>query len=172
MDLSTLNLTPELMTALEGHITGLTQSEGDKIRTEYTKKMKVTEDELGKYRPVTKTESEIALDARLKIIEDKEKALSGKERLADITTKLNAQGLPSELAKYLQGAENVETDITSLKEMFNGLKIDGSFKPGNHSTGGDAITKEQFGKMSYSERTALYKSNQDLYERLSKWPKF
>jgi len=172
MDLSTLGLTPEQMTALEGHITetknGFSQSEGDKIRTDYTKRMKLVEDELVQYKPKTKSEGEIALDLRIKEFEDKEKVMSGKEKLADITSKLAAQGLSSELAKFLQGSESVETDITSLKEIFTNLKIDGGFKPVNHTGGADAITKEKFNKMGYGEKTSLYASNPDLYARLSK----
>jgi hypothetical protein len=172
MDLSTLGLTEVQMTALNAHIsesnTGFGQSEGDKVRGEYSKKIKLVEDELVKYKPINKTEGELALDLRLKAIEEREKASLGKEKLTDITAKLNAQGLPSELAKYLQGAENVETDITSLKEMFTAMKIDGSFKPVNHTGGADAITKEKFNKMGYGEKSALYASNKELYERLSK----
>lgn len=172
MDLSTLGITPEQMTALQGHIsesnTTYGQSEGDKVRTDYTKKMKLIEDELVQYKPVAKSEGEIALDLRIKEFEDKEKAMSGKEKLADITSKLAAQGLPSELAKFLQGAENVETGITSLKEIFTNLKIDGGFKPVNHTGGADSITKEKFNKMGYGEKTSLYASNPDLYARLSK----
>lgn len=186
MDLTTLNLTPEQMTALEGHIgevttkakegliskedlTKLTQAEGDKVRTEYSKKLKDTADELNKYKPKQKSEAEIELENRLKVLEDKEKEVQGKEKLLDITTKLNEQGLPSQLGKYLTGVEDVETEINSLKEVFNNLKIDGSFKPDKHNKGAaDFITKEQFLKMSYMERMNLFKSNKDLYDRLSK----
>lgn len=172
MDLSTLNLSTEQMVALNTHITESNttfgQSEGDKVRTDYSKKMKLVEDELVKYKPVTKTEGELALDVRLKALEDKEKELLNREKLTSINTKLTEQGLPSQFSKYLQNSENVETEITSLKEMFNSFKIDGSFKPNTHGSGAESITKEKFNKMGYGEKSALYKSNPDLYERLSK----
>jgi len=172
MDLSTLGITPEQMTELEGHIsesnTTFGQSSEDRVRTEYSKKLKVATDELEVYKPTVKTESEKAMDIRLQALETRENELKGKEQLSTLTAKLSESGLPSQLSKYLVGVEDIDTEITSLKEMFNSLKIDGSFKPVNHTGGADAITNEKFAKMSYKEKAALYTTNQDLFERLSK----
>ena len=166
MDLTTLNLSPEQTLELEGHITGITQSETDKVRTEYTKKSKLIEDELVKYKPVDKSESEIALDTRLKALEDKEKEVLGKEKMLDINSKLTEQGLPSQFSKYLLNSEDVETEITSLKEMFNNSTLNGGFKPTDHKA--NSITKEQFKGMSYSERATLSTKNPELYKQLAK----
>lgn len=188
MDLSTLNLEQEQITALEGHILEevtkakesfknfiskdevekLTQGAGDKVRTEYSKKVKALEDELVKYKPVEKSESELQLEARLKALEDKEKEVQAKEKLLTVSDKLKEQGLPLELAKYLQGAEDVETEINSLKDIFKSNTLENSYKPQNHKSNKEIITKEQFNKMSYIDRMNLFRSNKDLYDKLSK----
>lgn len=155
-------------TYTEEDIKKILQSETDKVRTEYSKKLKDKDDELNKYKPKEKSETEIELENRLKVVEDKEKEVSKKEKLLDITNKLTEQGLPSELGKYLTGAEDVETEIKSLKKVFNNNKIDGSFKPENHAGTKDSITKDQFMKMGYADRLNIFKTNKELYDRLSK----
>lgn len=159
-----MEFTPEQ----QAEVDKLIQSEQDKVRTEYSKKLKETQDELVKYKPKEKSEAELTLEARLKALEDKEKEVSRKEKTLDIAKKLDEQGLPSTLSKYLVGAEDVETEIGNLKQVFNSNLIDSSFKPKAHNGGGDAITKEQFLKMNYADRVNLFKTNEDLYKRLSK----
>lgn len=158
----------EIKTFTEEDIQKLLQSEADKVRTEYSKKLKETQDELLKYKPKEKSQEELTLETRLKALEDKEKEISKKESLLNVTNKLKEQGLPSQLSKYLVGVEDVETEINSLKDVFNSNLIDSSFKPKNHSSAGDSISKEQFLKMNYMERLNIFKTNKDLYERLSK----
>ncbi|MBW9169762.1 hypothetical protein K2F43_00915 [Clostridium estertheticum] len=147
--------------------TKMTQSETDKLRTEYSKQIKGFEDKIKTLEPIVKTDAEIALDARLLALEGKEKEVASKEKLLNTTDMLKAQGLPSELAKYLQGAENVETEITSLKGVFEALKLDNSYKPTNHKPNNDSMTKEQFKGLNYTERASLYTSNPTLFAKLS-----
>ncbi|QXE20035.1 DUF4355 domain-containing protein [Clostridium sp. 001] len=146
------------------------QSETDKVRTEYSKKLKDANDEINKYKPVQKSEAEIEMEKRLKVLEDKEKEVARKEKVMNISSKLKEQGLPEQLAKYLSGVENdkVETEIGSLKELFNNAQIQSGFKPDQHKSKEDSITKEQFQKMGLMDRMNLFKTNQELYEKLSK----
>lgn len=144
------------------------QSETDKVRTEYSKKLKDKDDELNKYKPKEKSETEIELENRLKVIEDKEKEVSKKERLLNISDELEKQGLPKQLNKYLLEVKDTATEINSLKEIFNNSKLDNSYKPSSHNSQKDSITKEQFLKMGYADRLNLFKSNKELYNRLSK----
>lgn len=146
------------------------QSETDKVRTEYTKKIKVLEEELNGLKPTEKTEGELALEARLKALEDKEKAVQAKEQLLNINNKLNEQGLPSELAKYLQGAENVETEIEDLKEIFNNYNKSSlqPHVPTKHKGNNNSITKEKFKSMSREEKFKLFNEDKELYNQLNK----
>lgn len=152
----------------QAEVDKLLQSEADKVRTEYSKKLKDTTEELNKFKPKDKSPEEITLETRLKALEDKEKEISQKEKALNISKKLEEQGLPSQLSKYLIGVEDAETEINGLKEVFNSNLISNSFKPKIHTGTGDSITKEQFLKMNYTDRVNLFKSNKDLYERLSK----
>lgn len=146
------------------------QSETDKVRTEYSKKLKDATDELNKYKPKDKSDAEIEMEKRLKILEDKEKEVAQKEKVLNVSNKLKEQGLPEQLAKYLSGVEDdkVETEIGSLKEIFNNAQIQSGFKPDSHKSKEDSITKEQFKKMGYLDRLNLFKSNNELYQKLSK----
>jgi len=162
-----LNLTEEQIQVLEGEVNKKLQSETDRVRTEYSKKIKAYEEELIQLRPKTLTEEEKALQEKSQALENKEKELMQKEKLSTLTTKLQDQGLPQQLSKYLIGVEDVETEISGLKEMFNGLVLDNSFKPNNHTSQKEVITKEQFKKMSYIERLNLFNSNEELFKKLS-----
>ena len=190
MDLSTLGLSEEQMTELTGHIanevnttkegykefmskedsTKFTQSETDKVRTEYSKQIKGYEDKLKGLTPVVKTEAEIAMDARLLALEGKEKEVGAKEKLLSISNDLREQGLPTELAKLLKDVkvEDMGTEIGKLKAMFDATKLDNTYKPSGHKNENDTITKEQFSKMSYMQRMNLFKSNEELYNKISK----
>lgn len=190
MDLTTLNLTAEQMTELATHITGevdktkesykgfmskedstkFTQSETDKVRTSYSKKMTEYEDKLKTLEPIVKTDAEVAVEARLVALEGKEKEVGAKEKLLSVSNDLQAQGLPTELAKLLKDVkvEDMGTEIGKLKAMFDATKLDGTYKPTNHKSADDSITKEQFSKMGYMQRMNLFKSNEALYTKLAK----
>lgn len=157
MELQELKLNEE---QLEG-VQKIIQSETDKVRTDYSKKIKEYEDKL----PKEKTEQEIDLEERLKAIEEKEKALAKQEQLNGLSKQLSDKGLNEELAKYL----NVNED-TQLDEIFNLIMGDNSnsYKPSNHTNANGGITKSDFNNMSYSERLNLYNTDKELYDILSK----
>lgn len=193
MDIKELNLNEEQLKGVQDYVTEYTagevtkakevfkdyvskedlnkqlQSSSDRVRTEYSKKMKDLQDELVKYKPKDKSESEIALENRLKTLEDKEKKVQAKEKLLNISDKLKEQGLPQQLAKYLSNIEDdkVETEVNSLKTLFNNLALNNSFVPSSHKAKNESITKEQFKKMSMIERENLYTTNKELYNKLS-----
>lgn len=143
-------------TYTEEDIAKLIQAETDKVRTEYSKKLKEKEDNSKTY------------EDKLKELEQKEKEISNKEKLLNISNTLEEKGLPKQLAKYLQGVEDLDTSILEIQGIFNSKQIDNSFKPTNHQSTKDTISKADFMKMSYADRVNLFKSNEELYKRLSK----
>lgn len=147
--------------------TKLTQSETDKMRTSYSKQIKGFEDKIAELTPVTKSDSEKEMDTRMLALEDREKLATSKEKLLNTTDMLKSQGLPTELAKYLQGAENVETEIASLKVLFDANKLDATYIPNSHKTNNDSMTKEQFKGLNYTERAKVFSTNPTLYNKLS-----
>lgn len=158
----------EVKTFTEEDLNKKIQSETDRVRTEYSKKIKQMEEELKELKPKEKSDAELEMEQRIKALEDKEKEIQAKERLLNVTNKLQEQGLPSQLSKYLVGVEDVETEINSLKEIFNNSVLNNSFKPQKHNSNKEKISKEDFNKMTLLERQKLYEINQELYNKLSK----
>ena len=86
--------------------------------------------------------------------------------------KLKGQGLDTSLAKYI----NSDEDITFFKELISnsvqaGIKEklgNSNYKPAVSSGDVNAITKEQFNKMNYTEKLKLYNTNKELYDELNK----
>lgn len=155
-------LSPEEFTELEKYI----QSETDKVRTKYSQEKKALEEELLKYKPKDKTDAEKALEAKIKELQDKENALLQKEREYKLQETLQANNLPKELAKYLNG-DDIETISKEVGAILNQHLLNNGFKPNNHKSTETTITKEKFKKMSYSEREKLFNENPELYKRLS-----
>ena len=162
MELQELNLTEEQLTVVNKAI----QSEGDKIRTKYSTDMKELKEELAKYKPTEKSEAEKAIEERQKALELKEKEITDKEKSYAVKEKLIAKGLPTELAKYISVGDDVESTIEELGGTLNNFFLSNGYKPSNH-TKSEGLTKEQFKKMSYAERTKLFDTNPELYKKLA-----
>lgn len=163
MELNEMNLSEEQKTEVQK----LLQSHEDRIRTDYSKKLKEAETELAKYKPQEKSESEKKLEERIAALEAKEQELANKEKAMTIAEKLKAKDLPQDLAKFLNVTDDVDSTIEELAKMFGGHFLDKTNKPTNHATN-RGVTKADFKKMSYSERAKIYQENPQLYEALSK----
>lgn len=163
MELTEMNLTEEQLANVQRYV----QSHEDRIRTDYSKRLKDANDELMKYKPVEKSDSEKALEERLSALEAKEKEIANKERAMTIADKLKERELPVELAKYINVGDDVDTTLDELGTMFGNYFLNGSNKPGNHNTN-KGITKQDFKKMSYAERAKLFQENPALYQTLNK----
>lgn len=158
--LEELNLSEEQLEGVQKYI----QSEGDKIRGKYSKQIKELESKL----PKEKTEEELAFEKRVAELETREKELAKKERLTTAKSVLTSKGLDSQLTDYLnfEGVEDLETYVDNIAKVVG--KQAKSYVPKGHEKADGNITKEQFSKMSYSERCNLYDTNPKLYEILSK----
>lgn len=163
MELTELNLTEEQMEVVNKAI----QSNTDKVRTDYSLKLKGVEGELAKYKPTEKSDSEKALEERLAILEAKEKEISNKEKAMTIADKLSAKGLPSELANYLNiNGDDLDKTIDEVGATVNNYFLNSGNKPNNHTTN-KGLTKKDFKAMSYGERAKLFQENAELYKALS-----
>ena len=159
MELKELNLTEE---QLEG-VNKIIQSETDKVRTEYSKKIKDLESKL----PKEPSDEEKAFNERVKALEEREKAIAEKEYMSTVQGKLKDKGLNEQLAQYLnvQGVEDLETYIKDIAKVINSQIQE--YKPRGHESN-RGVTKEHFSKMSYVERMNLFETNRQLYDALSK----
>lgn len=115
--------------------------------------------------------------------EQKEKAFQEekqqflKQKLEMHTVKeLSAVGLPIEFSQFVTGEseEDIKTGIETLKAVFDtAIEKTVSEKLQGHTPKGatkiqavNTVTKEEFKKMSYAEKMAIYESNPDLYKEL------
>ena len=163
MELNEMNLTEEQLTMVQKYV----QSETDKVRTKYSQDLKTANEELAKYKPVEKSETEKALEARLKAFEDKEAELNAKERPQMIASKFNEKGLPEELASFINIGENIDEDVEKVGTALGSYFLNANYKPESHANN-KGLTKEQFKRMSYVERAKLFQENPELWKMLSK----
>ena len=144
----------------------LVQSETDKVRTDYSTKLRTANDELAKFKPIEKSDSEKALEERLLALETKEKEIADKERAMTIADKLKAKGLPSELGEYLNIGDDIDGSIEKVGTAIGNYFLANGNKPTNHNTN-KGITKSDFAKMSYGNRAKLFQENPELYKTLA-----
>lgn len=163
MDIKELGLSEEQLAMVQKYV----QSETDKVRTDYSAKLRIANDELNKYKPIEKSDSEKALEERITALENREKELANREKAMTVASKLKEKELPEGLAKYLNIGDDMDKTIDELGAVFGNYFLNGSNKPGNHNTN-KGITKQDFKKMSYSERAKLFQENPTLYQALSK----
>lgn len=161
MELKDLNMTDEQLEFVQKYV----QSETDKVRTDYSTKLKTVNEELIKYKPVEKSDAEKQLEERMKQLEERENQLKQKEKQEKVSKKLGEFGLPTELANYLN-VEDEET-LEKIGASMNALLLNNVNQPTNH-TKQQGVTKEQFKNMSYAERANLASQNPELYKMLSK----
>lgn len=124
-----------------------TKSESDRVRTEYSRKLKAAEAELEALRPKRKSEAELALDTRAAELSKREKALA-----------LREAGLAPELADLL----HADADVSKLAEL---LQAGAGYQPTGHRQNG-GLTREAFQAMSYSEQAKIYAENPDIINSL------
>lgn len=144
----------------------LLQSHEDRIRTDYSQKLKDANAELMKYKPVEKSDAEKNLEERIANLEAKEKDIAAKEKAMTIANKLKEKGLPTELAQYLSVGDDVDAVVEKVGVAMGGYFLNNGNKPTDHRTN-KGVTKSDFAKMSYSERAKLFQENPELYKALA-----
>ena len=143
-----IEVNEEMFEKLNSAVDKSIQSETDKVRTEYSKKVK----ELEKFKPVEKSETEIELETLKKELADTKFS----KTLKDI-------GVDDSLAKFIKSDCDIEELSTFVKGFAQNQQ---DFIPNNMNMGDNSITKEQFKKMGIADRTKLYDSNPELYNQL------
>ena len=83
------------------------QGEGDRVRTEYSKKVKELEANVKELTPIEKTEAEIDFENRLA-------ALEAREKKAALLDSLTANGISHEFADYFKSDADVEGVFKNL----------------------------------------------------------
>lgn len=139
------------------------QGEADRVRTEYSKKVKELETRIKELTPVQKSEAEIDFEQRIAALEAREKRIA-------LIDSLNSKGISHEFADFVSG----DVDIDAFSQMFNSViereikkKVqENGYVPDNHKSG-ESITKEDFAKMSMTQKEQIFIENPELYKTLS-----
>ena len=110
----------------------MVQSEGDRVRTSYSQKLRALEEEVNKLKPAQKTEEELKLEQKEKDLWQKEINLTLKENdldgFGEFVTAKDAGDLKGKMDK--------------LKAVLKDKRIDNSFKPEDHKQT-DAFSEAQ-----------------------------
>ena len=165
MTIEELGLTEEQLKSVQK----LIQSESDKVRTEYSNKIKDLQSNSKSIDDYNELDNKYnSLTDELNSLREYKAQNEKTLRENKINTLLEQKGL-SKMAKYLNldGVEDIETYINDMANELGSEQK--SFIPNaqNDSAKGN-ITKEDFKKMNYSERANLYNSNKELYDTLSR----
>ena len=126
------------------------QSAEDKLRTTYSSKIKDLESKL----PKEETDTEKDYEQRLAALEAKEKKMALQESLAN-------KKLDNSFADFLKDDVDIDKFGTVIDNLVNSRLAQTGFKPNGH-TANVGISKDQWAKMSYSEKQEFYNSNPEL----------
>lgn len=177
----------ESKTYTEEELQKLLQSETDKrvtqaLKTAQEKWQKEYEEKLAKEKlEAERLASMTAEEKKLEELAKKEKELAEREtkikRLeleSQTKTEMASNGLPVEFTSYVMAdtAEQVKENIATFKAQWEQAiekavneRLQGT-TPKTATKIGKTITKEQFAKLGYKERMALYQEDPELYEQL------
>lgn len=140
------------------------QGEADRVRTEYSKKIKELEAKVKELTPVQKTEAEIDFENRLANLEAKEKRMA-------LLDSLTTNGISHDFADYFKNDADIEAFSKIYKSVVDSevqKKVQANgYVPDGHKSG-TSITKEDFVKMNMTQKEQLYTENPELYKTLCK----
>ena len=129
------------------------QSAEDKLRTSYSEKIKDLESKL----PKDETDAEKDYQQRLAALEQKEKRIAMQESLAK-------NKLDNSLAEYLRDDVDIDKFGTVIDNLVNTRLAATGFKPTGH-TNNTEISKDQWHKMTYSQKQDFYNQNPELAKK-------
>lgn len=147
------NVNEETVTMTKTDYAKAIQSAEDKLRTSYSAKIKDLESKL----PKEKSDAEKDYESRLAALEAKEKKMALQESLAN-------KKLDNSFAEYLRNDVDIDKFGTAIDNLVNTRLAQTGFKPTGH-TNNVEISKDQWGKMSYSEKQEFYNSNPELAKK-------
>jgi len=143
------NIDEDLVTELGKVIQGAE----DKVRTDYSIKLKNVQDELKDLKPKEKTEKDLEFEKTQNELNELKFKMAIKEK-----------GLDDNMAKYLKS----DIDLDEVSNLFNSMKSNKQdYIAKSHSANG-GMTKDEFHALDYSEKAKLYSDNPTLYAELNK----
>lgn len=168
----------EVKTYTEEEVMGLLQKEADRRVTQALKKQKAEyEKKLSLSQLDADKRADAEKDMRIQELEDKLKNYAILENKNEIQKTLSGRGLDTAFADIItigddldEAQERIETldklfKAAVAKEVKSRLGENSSKITTGNST--EALTKEQFKKLTLAQQAELYSSNKELYEKLT-----
>lgn len=150
----------------------------DRVRNEYGKKLKGKEQELQSIKTANMTDAEKHAqeleDARNELTQ-KERDLLDRENKLFAVDALNKADMPQTFLEFVtsDSEEVTKEKINTLKTTFDTevqKAVDAAFKDKGRTVAkgnGGTVTAQDFDKMTYQERVAIYQKDPELYNKLS-----
>lgn len=170
-------VTETAKTYTEEEVQALLQKEGDRRISQYQKTMEKRNRESEKLKNMTDTERyEYGLQEKERQLEEREHQLLLAENKTVACQILSDKGLDLSLVDFVlaDDADTMDKNIKALDKAFKRSVAEevkkriGGNAPVKTQTDPEAITKEQFRKMSLNEKQDLYLNNPDVYKALTK----
>jgi len=157
-------------------VTKALETSKQKLEAEFQAKLEAEKEEATNTASMTAEEKAKAEFEAEKAKWEAEKANFERQKLELTTTKkLGSEGLPSDFAPLLIGADEEETDSNiemfksqwqkALEEAVNN-RLKGATPKAGSSRPSAVMTKEEFGKLGYKDRNRLLEKDPDLMKKL------
>lgn len=159
------NAADEIITMSKADYDKAIQSAEDRVRTKYSKDIKVLEEKVASLTPPEKSDTERAFEQRLADLERKEKETEAREKALKLKTSLQSHNIDAGIADYLNPDIDAEAFSADIEKIVAARLAAGGYRPTGHQTN-KPISKADYDKMSYDERAELYSRDHDAWKRL------
>lgn len=178
----------EIKTYSEEEVNKMLQSETDKrvsqaLKTaqekwqkDFEAKLEAEKSEAEKLAKMTEQERlQAQFESEKKKFEDERKQFLREKLELQTVKELSNTGLPVEFSKFVMAddAETIKANIDAFKAQWEQAiekavneKLQGTTPKTATKQGGLTVTREQFSKMSYKEKMAIYEADPELYDQL------
>ena len=165
-------------TFTQEEVLALIQSESDKRVSQAIKTLQKKHDKELTLSKLDGDEREKAeKDNKIAELEEKLKEFTIEKNKSELKSVLSSRGLSAEFADIINIDDDIETaqaNIDKLDKLFKAAvtaeiekRLAGNAPKGNGGGCSGEVTKEAFKKMSLSQQAELYKTNKDLYNKLT-----
>lgn len=156
--------TEETVTLTKDELSKKIQSAEDKVRGKLSKQIRDLEARVKELSPVEKSQAEIDLENRIAALEASEKAVADRERKIATQERLSASGLDKTLVDYIKDDADIDALSNIVDEIVKSRMKSSGYIPMDHDSEGK-VTKEEFSKMSYSQKVEYSQKHPESYKR-------
>ena len=142
------------------------QSAEDRVRGKMSRTIRELQEKVKELTPVEKTQDQIDLENRIAALEQSEREVADQKRKLDMQEQLAGKGIDKAMVDYIKDDVDVEAFSALVDTIVKSRVKSNGYVPGDHSSD-EKITPEDFRKMNYTEKAALYREHPVTYKRLT-----